>query len=165
MRFMAEQSYADLVDTKEMLRIKAGPFLELLIEQMLAKVDGTLKPQERKLFLYSAHDWTITNILISLNVWKRQMPEFAALILFELHQNLETKEYYMEVIDLKISLFKTLILKIYLKFQLYFQNGPNGPLESLTLPDCSFQCPVDKVLELLEDVLPTGSYEEMCNLQ
>lgn len=94
---MAEQSYVDLVATTEMKRIKAGPYLQLITKQMQQKVDDTLEPKERKLFLYSAHDWTITNVLIGLNVWERKMPNFAALILFELHQNQESGEYYVEV--------------------------------------------------------------------
>ncbi|XP_065361200.1 venom acid phosphatase Acph-1-like [Calliphora vicina] len=141
MRFMAEQSYADLGATTEMQRLKAGPFLQSLMQQMLDKINGTLKPLERKMFLYSAHDWTITNVLIGLKVWKRQMPNFAALILFELHQDMDTQEYYME---------------------LYYQNGPKSSLEPLTLPGCIFQCPLAKVMELLQDVLPTGTYDEMC---
>lgn len=94
---MAEQSYMDLVANIDMQRLKAGPFLDMLAKQMLKKANATLEPSNRKIFLYSAHDWTITNILISLQIWKRQMPDFAALILFEMHQHIESKQYFLEV--------------------------------------------------------------------
>lgn len=97
MRFLAEQSYADLVATTDMQRIKAGPLIKLITDQMQAKINGTLEPVDRKLFLYCAHDWTITNLLIALKVWKRQMPNFAALILVELHQKSDNDDYHVEV--------------------------------------------------------------------
>lgn len=101
MQFMAEQSYIYNAYTTEMQRLKAGPFLQKIFQQMQAKVRGSLKPEERKMFLYCGHDWTITNILSALKVWKRQMPRFSALIAFELHQHPETMEYYVEVAILK----------------------------------------------------------------
>ncbi|XP_073844028.1 prostatic acid phosphatase-like [Musca autumnalis] len=144
LQFMAEQSYIYNVYTTEMQRIKGGPFLHKIFQQMLAKANGTLQPEERKMFLYCAHDWTITNVLMSLKVWKRQMPRFSALIAFEMRQNQETNEYYVEI---------------------YFQNDPKLEPQPLTIPGCSFQCPLEKLLELTQEVMPTASYDEMCKLK
>uniref|UniRef100_A0A1I8M673 Histidine phosphatase superfamily (Branch 2) n=1 Tax=Musca domestica TaxID=7370 RepID=A0A1I8M673_MUSDO len=144
MQFMAKQSYIYNGYTTEMQRLKGGPFLQKIFGQMLAKENGTLLPEERTMFVYCAHDWTITNVLLALKVWQRQMPRFSALIAFELHQNSETNEYYVEI---------------------YFQNDPQLEPQPLTIPGCSFQCPLHKLLELTEDVMPSSSYEEMCKLK
>lgn len=161
MRFLAEQSYVDLVATPDMQRIKAGPLIKLITDQMKAKVNGTLEPAERKLFLYSAHDWTITNLLIALKVWKRQMPNFAAMILMELHQKSDNEDYHVEVC--LVSYLSLIFLIFILLFQLFYQNGPKAPLVALILPGCTMRCPLNRVLELIEDVLPTDTYDEMCN--
>ncbi|XP_061391753.1 lysosomal acid phosphatase-like [Musca vetustissima] len=144
MQFLAEKSYIYNAYTTEMQRLKGGPFLQKIFEQMLAKANDTLQPEERKMFVYCAHDWTITNVLLALKVWKRQMPRFSALISFELHQNLETEEYFVEI---------------------YFQNDPKLEPVPLTVPGCSFQCPLNKLLELIQDVMPNAIYEEMCQLK
>ncbi|XP_075160559.1 venom acid phosphatase Acph-1-like [Haematobia irritans] len=144
LQFLAEQNYVYNAYTMEMQRIKGGPFLEKIFEQMQGKVQGTLSPRERKMFLYCGHDWTIVNILSALNVWKRQMPSFSAVIAFELHQHKETKEYFVEI---------------------YFQNGPKSDFEPLTVPGCSFKCPLEKLLQLTQDVMPNAAYEEMCRLK
>ena len=98
MQFLAEQSYIYSSYTKEMQKIKGGPFLEKMFREMKEKRDQTLRPKERKLFIYAGHDWTVGNILSALNVWKRQMPLFSIMAMFEMHKNAYIAEYYVEVI-------------------------------------------------------------------
>ncbi|XP_059227038.1 venom acid phosphatase Acph-1 isoform X1 [Stomoxys calcitrans] len=144
LQYLAEQNYIYNAYTMEMQRIKSGPFLQQIIRQMEAYVEGTLIPEERKIFIYCGHDWTITNVLLALKVWKRQMPRFSALITFELHQREDTKNYFVE---------------------LYFQNDPESDLKPLVLPGCNFQCPLDKFVQLTKEIIPTQSYDEMCRLK
>uniref|UniRef100_A0A1A9WGA7 Acid phosphatase 5 n=1 Tax=Glossina brevipalpis TaxID=37001 RepID=A0A1A9WGA7_9MUSC len=141
---MAEQSYIYNAYTTEMQRIKAGPLLQLMLENMLAKTEGSLRPLQRKIYMYCAHDWSITNFLMALKVWKRQLPAFSALVLIELHRQVSGKDYYV-------------------KF--FFRNDSKANLEPLILPGCTFICPLDKVLELIKNVIPNAAYEEMCRLK
>lgn len=97
MQFMAEQSYIYNAYTPEMQKIKGGPFLKKMFDEMLKKRDNTLKPADRKMFIYTGHDWTVGSILSALKVWERQMPRFSVMTIFELHKNAETGEYYVEV--------------------------------------------------------------------
>lgn len=97
MQFLAERSFIYNAYTKEMQKIKGGPFLKKMFAEMLEKRNGKLSPSNRKLFIYSAHDWTVGNIMASLNLWKGQMLRFAVTLIFELHQNQQTGEYYIEV--------------------------------------------------------------------
>lgn len=97
MQFLAEQSYLYNVWTREMQKIKAGPFLQKMLNEWQAKVNSTLKPNKRKLFIYTGHDSTIVNIMHALKIWQRQMPRYSAIIMFELHRNKDTGQYYVEV--------------------------------------------------------------------
>ncbi|KAH8270102.1 hypothetical protein KR018_004062, partial [Drosophila ironensis] len=138
---LAALSYVYDAYTTEMQKIKGGYFLELLLKQMQSKMSEKLQPADRKMFLSCGHDWTITNVLSALNVWETQMPRFSALIAFELHQNPETREYFLE---------------------LYFQNDPEKEPKQLQIPGCAKQCPISKLVELIEEILPDAPYEELC---
>ncbi|XP_043649078.1 venom acid phosphatase Acph-1 [Drosophila teissieri] len=138
---LAEKSYVYDAYTTEMRKMKGGFFVELLLQQMHARISGELQPANRKMFLSCGHDWTITNVLSALNVWQAQMPRFSALIAFELHQNSQTGEYFLEI---------------------FFQNDPNKEPQQLQIPGCEKQCPIDKLIELTNDIIPDAPYADLC---
>nr|XP_014095030.1 prostatic acid phosphatase [Bactrocera oleae] len=141
MQFLAEQSFIYNAYTKEMQKIKGGPFLKKMFAEMLEKRNSKLSPGNRKLFIYAAHDWTVGNIMASLNLWKGQMLRFAVTLIFELHQNQQTGEYYIEI---------------------YLRNSEDGCAELLSVPNCGAQCPLDRLIDLNADVIPNETYEERC---
>ncbi|XP_065360926.1 venom acid phosphatase Acph-1-like isoform X2 [Calliphora vicina] len=132
MQFLAEQSYLYNVWTPEMQKIKAGPFLTKMFNEMKDKANNNLKPKSRKLYIYTGHDSTIVNIMAALKIWKRQLPRYSAMTIFELHKSKETGEHYVEI---------------------YFRNNPKDQVEKLTVPGCEFQCPLEKLIKLSEEVL------------
>lgn len=97
MQFLTDQSYIYNVYTTEMQKIKAGPFLQKMFTEMLEKSGGKLNPLDRKMFIYTGHDTTVVNILSSLKIWKRQLPSYSVMTIFELHKNKTTGKYYVEV--------------------------------------------------------------------
>lgn len=141
MRLMAEKSYSYDAYTTEMRKIKGGYFLEDMYKQMQSKISGNLDPVGRKMYVYCAHDWSISNVLNALDVWGTQMVQFSALIAFELHKRKNTGEYFVEI---------------------YFQNDPNKKPKLLQVPGCDKQCPIEKLLELTKKVLPDAPYEQLC---
>uniref|UniRef100_W8BS13 Venom acid phosphatase Acph-1 n=1 Tax=Ceratitis capitata TaxID=7213 RepID=W8BS13_CERCA len=141
MQFLTDQSYVYNVYTPEMQKIKAGPFLKKMFVEMLEKRDGKLKPSDRKLFIYTGHDTTVVNILASLKIWQRQLPRYSVMTMFELHKNQTSGEYYVEI---------------------YFRSNAKAPIEKLTIPGCDFQCPLDKLIELSADVVPTDADNDRC---
>uniref|UniRef100_A0A0A1WZB1 Lysosomal acid phosphatase n=1 Tax=Zeugodacus cucurbitae TaxID=28588 RepID=A0A0A1WZB1_ZEUCU len=141
MRFLAERSFIYNAYTREMQKIKGGPFLKKTFAEMLEKRNGKLSPSNRKLFIYGAHDWTVGSILASLNLWKGQMLRFAVTLIFELHQNQQTGEYYVEI---------------------YLRNSEDGCAELLSVPNCGTQCPLDRLIDLSADVIPNETHEERC---
>ncbi|XP_053957228.1 prostatic acid phosphatase-like [Anastrepha ludens] len=141
MQYLAEQCYVYNSYTKEMQKIKGGPFLKKMFAEMLEKRSEKLNPSDRKLFIYAGHDWTVGSILSALNVWKRQMPRFGVMTMFELHQNQQTGEFYVEI---------------------YLRNNEKGCAELLDVPNCGTKCPLDKLIALSSDVIPNEPYEERC---
>lgn len=90
-----------------MKRLWGGPLLNLLIKNMQA-IAGHLGSNpgdahsishgvNRKMLMYSAHDSTLARIMNTMGVFEPHMPNYAAALLVELHQDIETREYYVEV--------------------------------------------------------------------
>lgn len=88
MRPLAERSYALFTETHLMKRIKGGAFLTEIIKKMQNKRRKNLNP-DRKIFLYSAHDVTLVNVLNSLGILDQtaKLPEYASALVFELHHS------------------------------------------------------------------------------
>lgn len=61
-----------------------GPLLKKILEDSLTKRDGTLQA-ERKIFLYSAHDYTVGVLLRALDVFYPHVPPYGSTIFFEIH--------------------------------------------------------------------------------
>lgn len=51
-----------ITQTKELTRLKSGFLLREIMDRFLAKANSTLIP-DYKLYIYSAHDFTIVNVL------------------------------------------------------------------------------------------------------
>ncbi|XP_050538679.1 prostatic acid phosphatase-like isoform X2 [Daktulosphaira vitifoliae] len=76
-------------------KLRLGPLLQEVVTHMNKKINGTLDPS-RKLWIYSAHDFTIVNVLNSLNVFNNQTVPYASLLMLELRQN-SRKNYVVTV--------------------------------------------------------------------
>ncbi|KAL5278624.1 hypothetical protein ACFFRR_003323 [Megaselia abdita] len=139
MQELTDLSYLINVYTEEMQRIKGGPFLKKMVNEMVQKANSTLKPADRKLYIYTGHDSTVVNILMALKVWPNEFPNYAIQAYFELHKSKEGN-YYVEI---------------------YMRNAVKGEPVPLTLPGCDFKCPLDKLIELTKPVIPEN-WEEVC---
>lgn len=126
---LMELSYIYNVYTDELKQIKAGPFLSKLIKEFEGKRDGTLKPKDLKISLYTGHDSTIVNILSALGVWEQQEPGYAITGLFELVRDKQTKE---------------------IGVQLFLRKNATSGAIPLTIPGCNQFCPLDQFLEITQ---------------
>lgn len=59
--------------------------LKTVIEHMQRKVNGTLLPKQKKLYLYSGHENNVINVLAALNLFKPHVPKYSAGVVIELH--------------------------------------------------------------------------------
>lgn len=73
----------------------SGSLLGEMVKNMLKKSKGTLSP-DRKLFLYSGHESTIANLLMSLGLFNKKYPLYTAALCIELRLN-SKKEHIVTV--------------------------------------------------------------------
>lgn len=56
-----------------------------MVTHMTQKVNKTLSP-DRKMWMYSVHDMTISTLLLSLGVYNSEIPPYASAVLIELRK-------------------------------------------------------------------------------
>lgn len=69
MEYIAKYHLKLYTDTPQLARLKHGFLIKKMFGDFAQKIDSTLKP-DRSLFLYSAHDVTIANVLNSLGLFE-----------------------------------------------------------------------------------------------
>lgn len=136
---LTECSYIYNVMTPELQRIKGGPFITKMVNEWKQCAEGTLKPKDRKMFMYTGHDSSMVNIAQALQVWEKQLPVYAIMLLVELYQDDTTKEFGVEF---------------------YLKNSTRGATP-LTLPGCKFHCPLPQAIELTKDMI-VNDLSEVC---
>lgn len=129
------RSYLYNVWTEEMKRLKAGPFVTKMVNEWLQKTENTLKPADRKIFLYTGHDSSIVNVLSALQVWEEQFPGYAIMGIFELLQERTTQEFGV---------------------QMYLKNSTDSSTP-LTIPGCDFFCPLHKFVSLMSNMITVAA--------
>lgn len=72
------------------------------------KVNRLKNYDVRKMFLYVAHDSTIVNLLVALNIWEPQVVEYNSMVIFELHKIQE---------DFAVKVFMLLLFNIAFKIK------------------------------------------------
>lgn len=133
MQNLTDLSYIYNIYTEELKQLKAGPFLQQLLGQFENKRDGTIKPKDLKISLYTGHDSSVVNVLSGLNVWPKQFPNYGIMALFELVRDKKTGQTGV---------------------QMYLRNNPSNPPTPLIIPGCEHFCPIDKFVELASQSIP-----------
>ncbi|XP_030573457.1 lysosomal acid phosphatase isoform X1 [Drosophila novamexicana] len=144
MRPLAERSYTLFTETHLMKRIKGGAFLTEILKKMQNKRRKNLNP-DRKIFLYSAHDVTLVNVMNSLGILDQtaKLPEYASALVFELHHSKSFADGDFEV-----------------KLVYYFNSEDKFPKE-LTIPNCDAPCSLSQFGASLEPLL-LDNYDDTC---
>lgn len=135
---LASKSFTIPAYNKILQRLKSGPLLKDMIDHMEKKANNALVPN-RKLWVYSAHDETIANLLMTLNLFEPHPPPYAAMILIELRTN--AKQQYFVTVS--------------------YKNSSSEPM-LLTLPDCITLCPLNQFVALTKDIVPEN-WEKECS--
>ncbi|CAD6992511.1 unnamed protein product [Ceratitis capitata] len=139
MTYIADFAFSINTYTRRMARLKSGPLLKEMLHRFGEKARGSLKP-DRSVWIYSAHDTTVANILNALKLYDMKSPGYTACLLFELRVDENNQAY--------ISIF-------------YKNNSPEAKL--LNIPDCGVACPLEQMYKLYMDILPVN-WEQECKL-
>lgn len=72
-------------------RLVGGPLVEKIIATALAKrqQQDTNKSDPLKMAMYVGHDSTLTNLLVALGVWDKQVIDYNQMVIAELHEDQE----------------------------------------------------------------------------
>ncbi|XP_071517146.1 prostatic acid phosphatase-like isoform X2 [Panulirus ornatus] len=139
MKELADFSFKIVAMSKELKRLRAGPIIKEMSDHMRQKVAGNLPKQ--KMYMYSAHDITLSVLLLGLGVFNNVAPPYATTVLIELHKM--DGEHFV---------------------QMFLRNDTQmvEPPHKLILPGCTFSCPLEKWLNLTSEVVPED-WDEECN--
>ncbi|XP_015263067.1 PREDICTED: prostatic acid phosphatase-like [Gekko japonicus] len=121
---------------EEKARLQGG----LLVKDILENISNATKyPGKRKMLIYSAHDTTLGALQMALNTYNERLPPYAACQIFELYQE-DTGDHTIEM---------------------YFRNDTSRDPYPITLPGCSFACPLQKFADLVSPIL-VDDWESEC---
>lgn len=140
MKPVAALSFAVPCYTTAMARLKAGPLFNEFIEHIRNVTESIkLKEHVRKLWVYSGHDTTISNILQSLKLFDRHCPPYTSTILFEIRSK-GAENYYVNVL---------------------YKNSSEP--QKLTIEGCDYDCPLEEFVKLLEPIkIKVPDWEKEC---
>ncbi|XP_044741619.1 prostatic acid phosphatase-like isoform X2 [Chrysoperla carnea] len=128
--------------TKTLQRLKIGLLFNEMIERMFSKIHNSLNPN-RNMWIYSAHDTTISNVLMGLNLYNFISPPYASALMFELQKRNDS-----------------------FGISIYFKNETlNDQPYLLKLPNCDEFCEINEFQRILKPILLTpAQWEEECQL-
>ncbi|XP_023293172.2 prostatic acid phosphatase isoform X1 [Lucilia cuprina] len=139
MTYIADFTFSLSTYTRQMARLKAGPLIKEMLERFVDKSKGKLNPN-RSLWIYSAHDTTVANVLNTLKLYDLHSPPYIACIMLELRLDEKLQPY--------VSIF--------------YKNTTAEP-EPLYIPDCGVACPLNQMFNIYSDILPKD-WESECKL-
>ncbi|KAG4080083.1 hypothetical protein HA402_014523 [Bradysia odoriphaga] len=138
---IAESQFKVNTATPEMARLKSGFLIKEMMERFTSKIFDDLEP-DRVLWLYSAHDETIANMLNSLGLFELHAPPFACSLHFELYKPNKNEHY----------------------LQIFYRKCNEEYPEPLKLPGCGDRFTMDQFYDLYEHLIP-DEFEKECNLR
>lgn len=139
LKSISAKSFATKTTTRELARLKAGPLVKEILLRFRQKASNKLKPN-RTLWVYSAHDTTVANLLNTLRLFDLHNPPFAACVLLELRKPPSGQEYV----------------------SVYYKNTTAEP-QALSIPGCGKRCPLEQMFKVYDDILPKD-WEKECEL-
>lgn len=72
MTYVSDFTFATATYTRQMARLKTGPLIKEILERFQQKFEGKLAP-DRRVWMYSAHDTTVANVLNTLKIFDVSM--------------------------------------------------------------------------------------------
>lgn len=142
MEYIAAFDFVLYAATPELARFASGFLIKEIAENFSQKINGTLNP-DRVLWLYSGHDYSITNALNSFGLFKEiHLPEYSSSLHFELYKT-DSGDHYVQMF--------------------YRKSGEEHP-EPLIIPGCKEKCPLDEFIKVCQKFIPNGDIKSECHM-
>lgn len=174
--YLALQWYRIFTITNEMKKLKSGYLLKEILDRFTNKTQSTLSP-DRSLWMYFAHDITVSNMLNSLGVFEvwffcQKMSFIICIFVVTLQINLMfffsiNTFHYLQLHQPQYGacIFFELFDRIEPYVRISYKNSTKTNDTPLKIPNCGTNCPLYRLYELYVDILPTKSYTEECALR
>lgn len=140
MKWIAARSFATATSTKTLARLKSGFLLSEILDRSRNKTMGILSPN-RRMWVYSAHDTTVANVLNTLGLFELHSPPYRACIMIELRL-VNDKPY----------------------IQVFYKNTTDENPPAMHIPNCGQLCALEDMYKTYEDVLPTNDHTTECRI-
>ncbi len=133
MEYIAKLLMKSNADTPELARLKSGFLIKEMMERFNQKINSNLKP-DRSLWLYSANDFTIANVLNAFGLFEPHFPPYAASLHFELYKTDGEGGHY---------------------FQVFYRTSEEDehPVP-MTMPGCGEKCSLAQFYDLFKEIIP-----------
>ncbi|XP_060531315.1 venom acid phosphatase Acph-1-like [Cylas formicarius] len=129
---IAKDVYYLRSNTTALKKISGGFLLRKILEDSRRKIDGTLTPPSRKLFIYSAHEMNVATFLGTLGIYPGDIPEYGSHVLVELHK-----------------------INGQFGFKFYYQNWQQSDPQLMIIPGCESFCKMELFEELIAELIPS----------
>ncbi|KAL1506684.1 hypothetical protein ABEB36_006004 [Hypothenemus hampei] len=126
---IAIREYYVLMAENDMRKMASGYLFKKIVDEAVLKISRT--DNKKKIFLYSAHENNIAQLLIFLGVFKPHIPNYGAHVILELHKIKE--EFGIKV---------------------FYQNWQTQQPELLKIPDCNEFCSFKQFVKLFQKYIP-----------
>jgi hypothetical protein len=141
LRLLHELSFMIEFNEPILSRLRGGPLLGNVVDHMKEVSTGLWTEVKPKVFIYSAHDSTVAAFTSAMKVYNRISPPYASTVLVELLKS-DDDQYFVEVL---------------------FKNDSSREPYQLTLPNCTFSCPLKQFIELTKGSIPVD-WKAECRL-
>ncbi|XP_055296463.1 prostatic acid phosphatase-like [Sitodiplosis mosellana] len=138
MGYISKYHFKMRTDTPQLARLSTGFLIKEIFERFSKKINKTLQP-DRSVWVYSAHDDTVANLLNSFGLFEIHIPPYASSILLELYKNDENEHY----------------------IQMFYRKSDVEKPSPLNIPNCGEKCTLDRLYELYSELIP-GDFETEC---
>ncbi|XP_060531198.1 venom acid phosphatase Acph-1-like [Cylas formicarius] len=126
---LAIEEYYVSMATDELIELASGYFLRKVLEDTLVKIYGNAN--SKKIYLYSAHENNVAQLLMLLDVFTPHIPNYGAYVIMEVHK-----------------------INGVFGFKIFYENYTgNGP-RLLRIPSCGDFCPFERFIQLYRKYIP-----------
>ncbi|XP_072045186.1 lysosomal acid phosphatase-like [Amphiura filiformis] len=143
LKYLSDVGFYFLYNTKEKAKLKAGNLVGTMIQNMMDSQSTQVPESKRqKMWMYSAHDTTLTAFMSALGVFNKEAPPLASCVGLDFIQEDDSNHKY--------------------SVEMWYHNDTRlrTPPYNLTLPGCKYTCPIEDFIELTRNIVPDDVKKE-----
>ncbi|XP_022919446.2 venom acid phosphatase Acph-1-like [Onthophagus taurus] len=125
----------------DMRILSAGYLVSQIVNNTYTTINGEEDAKNRKIYLYSGHDYNVVALLSVLENLVPHNPNYGAHIIIEVHEFMGA--YFLKFLH---------------------QNYERSEPKTLFVPNCGYYCPLELFVKLYAKYLDTNYMDELCGL-